>query len=416
MSSPLAIAGVTAVLQHFMGIVYNSPGSVLGSVLVSAVAPDVVQSNLGSGNNSQLQVNLFLHQVTPNVGWRNMDLPRLAGNGTTPLESQPLALDLHYLLTAYATEDSQAEALLSLGVFLLHQNPVFARSAIRAALLSLPPSYPPAYAAALKASGLADQIEMIKVTPSTMNREELAWLWTALKADYRPTFPFQISVVLIEPQTAATMALPVLSRNIIAKPGPPPLLLETQFAMGQTAAAQGDTVTVAGRALAGANRISLSNPRLGINYPPFAPVSATSSLLTFKVPTDPGNLPAGVYNLSAQFTDTVSNAVILSTNTIAFPIAPTVSGTPTPTNNAAGTLISLNCAPDVRPSQAVSLAMGSNSAPAQLFDTQTNALSFQFTALSGKFLVRLRVDGVDSPVSVDWNAKPPVFTNPFVTI
>jgi Pvc16 N-terminal domain len=416
MSSPLAIAGVTAVLQHFLGVVYNSPGSVLGSVLVSAVAPDVVQTNLGSGNNSQLQVNLFLHQVTPNVGWRNMDLPRLAGDGSTPLQNQPLALDLHYLLTAYATEDSQAEALLSLGVFLLHENPVFARSAIRAALTSPPPTYPPAYAAALKASGLADQIEMIKVTPATMNREELAWLWTALKADYRPTFPFQVSVVLIEPQTAATLALPVLSRNIFVKPGPPPLLFETQLALGQTAAAQGDMVSVTGQSLGGANRVSLSNPRLGINYPPFAPASTTSSLLTFKVPTDPSNLPAGVYNLSAQFTDTVSNAVILSTNPIAFPIAPTVVGTPTSTNNAAGTLVSLTCAPDVLPSQAVSLALGSNSAPAQTFDSQTNTLSFQFPTLSGKFLVRLRVDGVDSPVGVDWNAKPPVFTGPFVTI
>jgi hypothetical protein len=416
MSSPLAIAGVTAVLQHFLGVVYNSPGSVLGSVLVSAVAPDVVQSNLGSGNNAQLQVNLFLHQVTPNPGWRNMDLPRLASDGSTPLQNQPLALDLHYLLTAYATEDSQAEALLSLGVFLLHENPVFARSAIRAALTSPPPTYPAAYAAALKASGLADQIEMIKVTPATMNREELAWLWTALKADYRPTFPFQISVVLIEPQTATTLALPVLSRNIFVKPGPPPLLFETQLALGQTALAQGDTVSVTGQGLAGANRVSLSNPRLGINHPPFAPISVTSSLLTFTVPTNPGNLPAGVYNLRAQFTDTVSNAVILSTNPIAFPIAPTVVGSPAATNNAQGTLVSLTCAPDVLPSQTVSLALGSNAAPAKTFETQTSALSFQFPTLSGKFLVRLRVDGVDSPVLVDFNAKPPVFTNPFVTI
>ena len=152
MSGPLAIAGVTAVLQHFLGVVYNNPSSVLGSVFVSAIAPDVVQTNLGSGNNAQLQVNLFLHQVTPNVAWRNMDLPTLGPDGSTRLDNQPLALDLHYLMTAYATEDSQAEALLSLGVFLLHQNPVFARSAIHAALTSLPPTYPPAYAAALKAS------------------------------------------------------------------------------------------------------------------------------------------------------------------------------------------------------------------------------------------------------------------------
>jgi hypothetical protein len=415
MSTPLAIGGVTAVLQHFLGLVYNNPSSVFGSVQVSAVAPDIVQTKLGSGTNSQLQVNLFLHQVTPNQGWRNMSQPRLAADGVTRLQNQPLALDLHYLLTAYATDDSQAEALLSLGVFLFHENPVFPRSAIRAALTALPPSYPLAYAGALKAAGLADQLEMIKITPATFNREELAWLWTALKADYRPTFPFQVSVVLIEPQSATTLALPVLTRQVNTKPGPPPLLFEPQLATGQTAPAQGDTITISGQGLSGANRVSLTNARLGINYPPFAPLSASSGSLTFKVPVD-SNLPAGMYNLSALFVDTATNLVISSSNQIPLPIAPTVVGIPTSVNNADGTLVSLNCAPDVLPGQTVTLALGSGSAVANAFTAQTSALSFQFPTTAGKFLIRLRVDSVDSPVGVNWSATPPVFTGPFVTL
>ena len=47
---------------------------------------------------------------------------------------------------------------------------------------------------------------MLKITPSTLGREEMAWLWTALKADYRPTFPFQVSVVLIESKNPAMAA------------------------------------------------------------------------------------------------------------------------------------------------------------------------------------------------------------------
>ena len=62
MSNALAISGVTAVLQYFLNIVYNSPPATLGSVSVSAVAPDIVQSVLGSGSSSHLQVNLFLHR------------------------------------------------------------------------------------------------------------------------------------------------------------------------------------------------------------------------------------------------------------------------------------------------------------------------------------------------------------------
>src|SRR5579864_7487460 len=113
MSGALAIPGVTAVLQYVLNIVYNDPTSVLGGVLVSAVAPDLIRSG---PEDSQLRVNLFLHQVTYNAAWRNIGVPSLAPDGITTLKNQPLALDLHYLLTAYATDDSQAEALLSFGV------------------------------------------------------------------------------------------------------------------------------------------------------------------------------------------------------------------------------------------------------------------------------------------------------------
>ena len=70
MSNALALSGVTAVLQYFLNIAYNNPSSALGGVLVSAVAPDLVQTNLG-GVSAPLQVNLFLHQVTFNSGWRS---------------------------------------------------------------------------------------------------------------------------------------------------------------------------------------------------------------------------------------------------------------------------------------------------------------------------------------------------------
>jgi len=417
MSNVLAIPGVTAVLQYFLYTVYNNPTSVLGTVSLSAVAPDVVQANLGSASNSQLQVNLFLHQITPNAAWRNIGLPSLASDGITQLKNQPLALDLHYLLTAYASEDSQAEALLSYAVFLLHENPILPRSQIRAALAGLTtlPTYSPSFAHALSLSGLADQIEMIKITPATLGREEMAWLWTALKADYRPTFPFQVSVVLIEPQFPTSFALPVLSRNISARSGPPPQLFEVQLAVGQNAPVQGGLVTLTGQSLSGASKVALSNPRLGINYLPFAPTTVTDSVITFNVPTDP-NLPSGVYNLTILFADS-SGAVFLATNTLPIALAPTVSGTPTFANNSSGTLVTVSCVPDVLPSQTITLALGSTSATAQTFEAQTNSISFQFPTLSGKYLIRLRVDGVDSPIDVDWTAQPhPVFNGPWVTV
>ena len=84
------------------------------------------------------QVNIFLHQVTHNVGWRNQDLPSVAADGRRRLSNPPLALDLHYLLTAYGSADWQAEALLGFALLMLHENPVLTRNDISNAIGKLP--------------------------------------------------------------------------------------------------------------------------------------------------------------------------------------------------------------------------------------------------------------------------------------
>ena len=414
MSNALAISGVTAVLEYLLGNVYS--GAQLGSVSVSALAPDLVQSGSASGADSALQVNLFLHQVTYNAAWRNVGQPSVAADGKTRLRNPPLALDLHYLLTAYGSEDCEAEALLGFAIQMIHETPVIPRSQVLLGLSSLPSGNP--VSGLLGTSGLADQIELIKITPATLGREELAWLWTALKADYRPTFPFQVSVVLIEPQFPTASGLPVLSRNITVQAGPPPQLIEVIPPTGQAAAAVGNTVAVNGQSLAGANQVALTNQRLGIQYPPFPPLSAADSSVSFKVPEDPTKLPAGIYNLSMLFTN-AGGQVLQSTNAIPFSIAPTISAAPAPSvvPNAAGLLVTVNCDPEVLPNQSVSLALGGTAVPAVVFDVLTPVLSFQFPPLAaGPYLARLRVDGVESPVTVDWAAVPPAFTGPWVTV
>ena len=92
MSTALGLAGVTAVLEALLKSIYATSG--LPPVTVSAVAPDIVQASLSSIDAAHLQVNVFLHQVTPNPSWRNVELPSLASDGTTRLDTPPLALDL----------------------------------------------------------------------------------------------------------------------------------------------------------------------------------------------------------------------------------------------------------------------------------------------------------------------------------
>jgi hypothetical protein len=416
MSSALAISAVTAVLQSFLTDVYNAPSSPLGSVSVSAIAPDIVQSSLGSGAEAQLQVNLFLHQVTHNAAWRNLGQPSLGGDGSTRLKNPPLALNLHYLLTAYASKDTQAEALLGFAVLMLHENPVLPRSQIGAALNNLAASNPPSnpLAKVLGSSGLANQIEMVKITPTTMGREEMAWIWTALKADYRPTFAFDVSVALLESPLASSSPLPVLSPSITVQAGSIAPGFQIQLPGGETAALPGDKVTLAGQFAAGTVQVLLVHQRMGAQ-PPITPSAVTSGSLSFVIPN---NTPAGNYTLSVMVTN--SGGVVLQ-NTLgqAIALAPTI---PSPTSataasNSSGTLITLTCNPQVIPGQIVSLALGGTTVPAQAFSAPSTTLSFQFSTLAhGAYLARLRVDGVDSPVAVNWSATPPSFTGPFITV
>ena len=99
MSNALAISAVTAALQFYLGNVYSGLSTLFGgNVTVSSQAPDLVQNSLGNGSTLQNQVNLFLHQVTPNAAWRNVGMPSVGGDGKSQLQNPPLALDLHYCL------------------------------------------------------------------------------------------------------------------------------------------------------------------------------------------------------------------------------------------------------------------------------------------------------------------------------
>jgi hypothetical protein len=420
MSSALAISAVSAVLQYYLHNVYTGLTALFGSPIgLSAKAPDLVQSELGSGKTAQNQVNLFLHQVTFNPGWRNVDQPWLAADGKTQLKSPPLALDLHYLLTVYGSDDWQAEGLLGYALMMLHQNPVMTREDIRAAFLKMPVSYPGnPLSTPVGASGLADQIEMIKIIPSTLGREEMAWLWTALKADYRPTFPFQVSVVLMQPEPALSLAFPVLHRRIQAQPIAPAQILAVTPPNRQVSAAPGDTVTVTGEFLSGASQVSLTNARLAIETTAAA-TSVTSTSLQFVVPNDAVNFPAGIYSLSVLFNDATGNA-LQSTALLPLAVAPVIQLLPPPVvvESATSTQVTIVCNPNVRPSQSAYLALGSASVAAQPFDASTNTLIFVFSPAltAGPTLARLVVDGSPSVVNVDWHVHPPVFLGPMVTV
>jgi hypothetical protein len=196
MTSALAIASVTYLLKDLLDnkLVQHGITASVGDVTVSALPPD----RITTGTDERSQINLFLYRITPHTMWRG-GLPRSGENGTgTP----PLALDLHYLITAYGERDFQAEILLGSAMQLLLETPVISREMIRTALPtsgngrgSLPPMQQ-----TLATAGLAEQVEEIKLLPEFLSTEEASRLWSALQAKYRPSASYKASAVFIEAQ------------------------------------------------------------------------------------------------------------------------------------------------------------------------------------------------------------------------
>jgi len=433
MSTALAIAGVSAVLQSILTGLKSELSTALGVAPdITALAPeDVTQTK-----DAKPCLNLFLYQVTPNPGWRNVNHPSRDAAGDR-IANPPLALDLHYLLTAYGSADLQAEVLLGYGMQLLHETPVLARDLIRSILNPAIPPVLPIYQA-LQTVGLSDQIEQIKVTLGAMNTEELSKLWTALQAQYRPTATYIATVVLIEASRAARSPLPVLSRGkvdpvthreagVAVQPNllpPYPFIESIAPDTKQIAAQHGDTLVVSGHNLdgvAGQYRLLIANAWRGIERDIFPEVAAsgTESSVSFLLPNDPVNIPAGTYTACLQL-QKAGEPRPRRTNVLPLTIAPKIqSGSlPASINIGGNPSITLTptCTPQVRPHQRVSLLLGGIELLADPFTVATATPSFTFTdPVPDKYWVRLRVDGVDS-LLVDTSVSPPKFTGPQIDV
>lgn len=431
MSGALAIAGVTAVLRDLLNdgmINHNVSGIIGNTVTVSALPPDrVVPAN----GNEATQLNLFLHQVTFNSGWRNHNLPSRDGSGQFRLSNPPLALDLHYLLSVYSAEELGGEILLGYAMQLLHNTPVLDRKAITTALNPSPQTdatLPPTLRA-LADCGLADQVEQIKIVPEPLTTEELSKLWTAAQSHYRPTAAYLATVVLIGSDKPTRPTLPVLTRGpvdpvtkrergVVVQTDlwPPfPTIQSVSPAGGQPTAIVGSPVDLNGHHLDGGGRtVILANQRRDLVHELAALPGNDTTNVRFTAPA----LPVDLYQVSIRVLrpgDTEPR----TSNHLGLLLGPAITTLlpMTVARDGAGTAtITLACQPQVEPGQRVSLLLGSLEVLPQPWSGATSSFSFVIDqAPVGEFLARLRVDGVDSPL-IDRTAVPPAFFNYRITI
>ncbi|HEX9372854.1 MAG TPA: DUF4255 domain-containing protein [Roseiflexaceae bacterium] len=405
MSNALGIAAVSAVLQGLLDewLAGRELESSLGRVPVSALAPDLIE--LGTGKPGQL--NLFLYHVTPNQGWSNLP-PPARDSSFRLMTNPPLALDLHYLVTAYASKDFHAEILLGYAMQLLHETPVLLRGDIRRILKNLMPGD------SLLASDLADQVEQIKISAQPLNTEELSKLWSAFQSRYRPTMAYQVSAVLIEGRRPLRVPLPALSTSagddgVDARTPAFATLSALQLPDRQPAARPGDVLTIQGDRLGGdrvevrfASRL-LERP-ISLSPQP----GGTDTQLQVRLPEQVDGWVAGLYAVTVVVhrqgkADQVSN-------TLPVALAPRVESV-VPARAGGAVTLRVTCSPPVLPEQDVALVLGQREILAEPRQAPTGNLSFVAAGQDvppGDYLVRLRVDGVDS-LRVDWTTRPPRF-------
>ena len=402
MSNALAVAATTATLRNLLFTQVPLLDNDLSDLEVTTQPLDVARKGV-----SKAQLNLFLYQTMANAGWRNLDMPGQVRQGEA--SNPALALNLHYLLTTYGRgegdNDAVSHRVLGAAMSVLHDHPVLSRGAIRAALAG---------------NDLADQFEPLKITPLALTIEDISKLWMVFMTQYRVSAAYEVTVVLIDSKVPARSPLPVLSRGPAnlgwpAAASKAPVLTEVRPVRLQQAARLGEDLVVAGGQLSTAAQARFTSTRIG--QPVELPVAGgNASEITIHLPAKADDAMAltrwapGLYTLALLIRG--PGVPTIASNEVAFALAPQI--TVTPTTAGPGTIaLTVTCEPRIVPGQRVLLLFGDRQAEATSVTTppdpaQPTTLMFTLPGITAaSYLVRLRVDGVDS-IPVVYRGTPPV--------
>ncbi len=413
MTSALGLGAVTAVLRDLLinGMIDHDLVASVGDVTVSALPPDRIDD---SELNAPSQLNLFLYAVTPNVGWRNAALPARTADGSRS-SSDPLALDLHYLVTAFGAANFHAEILLGYAMQLLHENPVLTRQAIRTALA--PPSPVPtgsSLPAALQALGdaeLADQLEQIRITPEPIGLDDMWKLWSGMQTHYRLSAAYVATVVLIERRRSFRTARPAMTRNVVVRAARRPVILGIEPQLIPPAGA----LTVRGEHL----RADDVQARFASGVVPIPRANVRDDRLTVSAP--PGLL-AGVNTVQIEhpidFGTPTEPHTGFTSNLAAFMLMPSITSA-TPITAAIGTPFTLTLSPELGRAQRVELLLGERTlplpgrAPTDPATSPTLQITLPAGTPTGTMLFRLRIDGAQTALEQDATGQ---FVGPLITV
>lgn len=202
MSNFLAVATVTAALCEALQNAIHSQGQ--GGV----AGAQVTHLPPGSDQLDAIHpgVNVFLYQGMINASLANDDLPTRRADGTA-LQRPRAALYLCYLLTFHGDNGKlEPQRLFGSVSAFLHADPILTRSLVRQVIARIP---------YLSDSTLADQHDVVRITPSMLTLDELSRLWLMFpQVDYQLSALYQAGPILLDWPEIPTLPLPVRAMDL----------------------------------------------------------------------------------------------------------------------------------------------------------------------------------------------------------
>ena len=199
------------------------------------------------------------------------------------MQKPQVAVDLHYLFTFHGNDDQlEPQRLLGAVTTALNAQPLLSKQNIVNAA---------SHFSFLSKSNLADQIERIKFTPTSLSLEEFSKLWSVFfQIEYSLSAAFQASVVLMESDDTPREALPVLARNLYVSTFRSPNVDRVISQAGpDEPITAGSTLRIQGQQLRGGDATLVLMEGVEIT-----PTAITDAMITLPLPA---NVHAGVQGL-----------------------------------------------------------------------------------------------------------------------
>lgn len=420
MSTAMAIAAAARVLSRLIdNRVALENITAFQNMKTSVVSPEQIDgTDMTANANVNPQVNIFPYHVGMNASFRNAFEPSRNSTGQ-PVTTPPLALDISFLVSAHSSVELLPEMLLGLAMQALSDAPQLTRDRVRTLLIADPPDDP--VMMSLQRSGLADQLEIIRIEPLNLNTDDMQKLWTSIHSRARPSFCYRVSAILIDSQNSAKDALPVRTFATAVVQFVRPMI---------------DHIEPANLLFAPVNQIALVGEQLvqpggvavfstGDRQPLDAGSTPTRALVTL-----PAGLPAGIIGVELVRTIDIGAAPFKEVNEsnlgvfLHRPIFKLTGASTPDIVLGAGGALAIRLQPPPNSGQDVRVLLNDpvpspTSAgftfPGTLGATlATDPVTFTLTGVpNGTYMVRVRVDGADTPLTLDANGA---YTGPTITL